>query len=428
MFIIRKLAISSAPLLIIGLLISGCTTPSSIKDSDLNTPLTHRYQRTEAELLSQSNKLKADFQKRGLVITHQQEYAYFDQVAAQVLPDTFRDHQFIQFHILKNPTTNAIALPTGDIYVFEGLIAVLENEAQLATVLAHELAHVTQRHNLKSYISKKNTVVVAHLANFALMGTGLAYFPAIATLAGHSRETEAEADQFAIDYLHDAGYPLSEAVETFRVFQSLPESAALKSSIYATHPDHAIRIKKIRTRIDTDFSDISLKPRTTGASDAFLNLKKTALLSSIRQRLLRHHYPLAIDLTNRYLESFETNAEINYLKGEAFRLMAEFPLRAANNQAKLNGKPKASKTLIEEYKQSASNNSEKAFQAFNQALEQDKAYSATYRSLGLLEKHKGNSAEAEQYLDLYLQMEENPRDKRFIQRVITNLKENNPDV
>lgn len=82
---------------------------------------------------------------------------YLADVARQLVPPGTLDAGVTpSIHVLINPSLNAFAYPTGPIYVHSGLLARLENEAQLATVLAHEIAHVVHRHAIRHLRQERN--------------------------------------------------------------------------------------------------------------------------------------------------------------------------------------------------------------------------------------------------------------------------------
>jgi predicted Zn-dependent protease len=82
---------------------------------------------------------------------------YLADVASRLLPPGTREAGVApSIHVLINPSLNAFAYPTGAIYVHSGLLARLENEAQLATVLAHEIAHVVHRHAIRHLRQERN--------------------------------------------------------------------------------------------------------------------------------------------------------------------------------------------------------------------------------------------------------------------------------
>ncbi|MCX8072229.1 MAG: M48 family metallopeptidase [Candidatus Binatia bacterium] len=72
--------------------------------------------------------------------------AYLDGIAARLLPSFGLDASTVQLRVVEDPFLNAFALPNGTLVISDGLLAQLDNEAQLACVLAHELTHFVERH------------------------------------------------------------------------------------------------------------------------------------------------------------------------------------------------------------------------------------------------------------------------------------------
>ncbi len=151
-------------------------------------------------------------------------------------PDTFH------FFVVENPQANAFAIPGGYIFVFDGLLTRLQNEEELAGVLAHEIGHVRRGHFFKN----QKQLVAADLAVLAaiLLGQGGGAVTAF-SLAGaaqlqlsYSRENEREADQSALQTLPAAGYDPMGLGEFFGVLYReehllLPEN---RFPYLATHP------------------------------------------------------------------------------------------------------------------------------------------------------------------------------------------------
>lgn len=130
------------------------------------------------------------------------------------------DEQF-RFTVLNTDQVNAFALPGGYVYVTRGLIALAENEAELAGVIAHEIGHVTARHTAERY----SQAMVANIGLNIVSIIGSVYgapretaqllsFGTQAVLSGYSREQELEADMLGVRYLGRAGYNTN-AMTTF---------------------------------------------------------------------------------------------------------------------------------------------------------------------------------------------------------------------
>jgi predicted Zn-dependent protease len=120
------------------------------------------------------------------------------------------------FTLLNSDVVNAFALPGGYVYVTRGLVALADNEAELAGVMAHEIGHVTARHSAQRYsrgvLAQGGVAIGSILAG--ILGGGMAAqavqeaggVGAQAYLAGYSRDQEFQADELGVRYLARAGY------------------------------------------------------------------------------------------------------------------------------------------------------------------------------------------------------------------------------
>ena len=154
---------------------------------------------------------------------------------------------------------NAFAVPGGYVYVFSGLIMNLNSESELAGVMAHELAHVTQRH-VASRMERAQFVSVGSLllavAGIVIGGPGggAAAAGALgagqATMLNYSRADETEADHIGLQYLIAAGYPPSGMVGGFKVLRQKSWMSGINVPTYlSTHPDLGDRINGLQARI-----------------------------------------------------------------------------------------------------------------------------------------------------------------------------------
>jgi predicted Zn-dependent protease len=161
----------------------------------------------EARTWSEAKDLRHIIVQSGLVYKDPALTAYVQHVVDRLYPE-FKGSMRVT--LLKSPDLNAFAVPDGDIYVNVGLLARFENEAQLATVLAHEGTHFTNRHG---YLSEENLKNDAAFATFgALLGVPiLPQLIAVSSMFGYSRELETEADQVGYQRLLQAGYDVREA-------------------------------------------------------------------------------------------------------------------------------------------------------------------------------------------------------------------------
>jgi len=163
--------------------------------------------------------------------------------------------------VIEDPSVNAFALPGGFFFVQTGLILKADNEAELAGVMAHEIAHVAARHGTRQATRGE----IAQLATIPLifMGGVAAYgiYQASGLLVPlsflqFSRNFEAEADYLGVQYMYKAGYDPTAFVDFFEKIQTLEKrKPGTIGKMFSTHPPTDDRIKKSQQEI------AGLKPR-----------------------------------------------------------------------------------------------------------------------------------------------------------------------
>ena len=176
--------------------------------------------------------------------------------SAPTTPAEIRSTPFT-FRVLDSPVVNAFALPGGYVYVTRGLLAYLNNEAQLSVVLGHEIGHVLARHGSQQ-------AQRAQLGQFGVLGAavlggivtgngrvaeGIAQYGgqgAQLLLMSYGRDAEREADQAGVAYAGFAGYDATQASGFFRSLQRLgAESGSAVPNFLSTHPDPGERAQTI---------------------------------------------------------------------------------------------------------------------------------------------------------------------------------------
>jgi predicted Zn-dependent protease len=168
-----------------------------------------------------------------------------------------------QFHLLRDPETiNAFALPGGQIFITLGLYDKLEDEAQLAGVLGHEIGHVINRH-ASEHMAKGQ--LGGALATAVGVGAsddrGRGYGAAIAAQVANqmlqlkfSRGDESEADSYGLRYMTQAGYDPREMVGVMEILRDASKGGRTPE-ILATHPLPDTRLQEIAARIKQMFPD-----------------------------------------------------------------------------------------------------------------------------------------------------------------------------
>mgnify|MGYP000667707688 CR=1 FL=1 len=178
-----------------------------------------------------------------------------DRLQRQMPPQPFP----LSVGVIRHGALNAFAGPGGHVFVHTGLFQNLENESSFAGVLAHELAHVSQRH-IASRIQKSQWVSIGTLLGVlagALLGgdagPALLYGSVAAgqsAMLSYSREDEREADQVGMNYLVKAGFKPQGMVQSFETIRKLRWLGGSMPVYLSTHPGVDERISYLRDRVD----------------------------------------------------------------------------------------------------------------------------------------------------------------------------------
>ncbi|MDD2967445.1 MAG: M48 family metalloprotease [Desulfovibrionaceae bacterium] len=188
-----------------------------------------------------------------------------DTLAKTMPPQPF---PFVAGVILHN-TMNAFAVPGGQVFIFSGLMMQLDSEAELAGVMAHEMAHVTQRH-MASRMEKAQAVTMGSLllavAGLALGGGGAAAVGAMgagqSAMLNYSRIDETEADSQGYQYLLKAKYPpqaMAQGFQKIRQKSWIGGGGSLPAYL-STHPDLGERISNIMARVQAAPASVRNRP------------------------------------------------------------------------------------------------------------------------------------------------------------------------
>jgi len=217
------LALVATVLLIVGFIQYGIPTLARIAAFSLPVE-------TESLIGGQSMELleRVYFEETQLSAQRQDELsAAFAAVVADVDPEG--DYRLL-FRASKPLGANALALPGGTVVVTDDLVELVDDDLKFASVMAHELGHLQQRHALRHVLQSMGTglVVVAITGDITSITSVAAALPTALVEAGFSREMEREADDAAAAWLHRNGH----GVELYGAFLS-----RLEEDHYARHPD-----------------------------------------------------------------------------------------------------------------------------------------------------------------------------------------------
>src|SRR3954454_7393445 len=162
-----------------------------------------------------------------------------------------------EFHVVDDASVNAFALPGGFIYVTRGLLTSINDEAELATVVGHEIGHVTNRHSVQQ-ISKQQlaqlglgvgSILSSDIARFGqLASTGLSVL-----FLKYGRDAENQADQAGFRYALNQDYDVREMTKVFETLDRISQTSGggKLPEWLSTHPAPENRIQHIENMLDT---------------------------------------------------------------------------------------------------------------------------------------------------------------------------------
>ena len=184
---------------------------------------------------------------------------YVNEIGQRIAAKSDRPDLTYTFTVLDSEQVNAFADPGGYIYVYRGLLALLNSEAELAAVLGHEIGHVTARHSAHRQAGAAAANVGATLVGILTGNPGLmdvAGMAGGAMVMGYSREQESEADELGLKFITRAGYEPAAMADSLLVLwnqeqfdlQSAREENRTPTSnggLFASHPDLDKRIREL---------------------------------------------------------------------------------------------------------------------------------------------------------------------------------------
>ncbi len=230
-----------------GKLLSGATQViSSTKEIDYKTE----------RIIGESLALEG-LQRFGTPVKNEALQQYVNLVGNAVASNSKRATIPYQFAVLDNPIQNAFAVPGGVIFISRALVAILDNEAELAAVLAHEIGHVAAKHALKStqraqLLQGVGTITAASIGGDKgkKLASTIGDMQSVLFDKGLDKDMEYEADLAAMETTYRTGYDPSGLIRVLEKLQKLEASNTdKKGSWFSTHPPLAERIARLKAQL-----------------------------------------------------------------------------------------------------------------------------------------------------------------------------------
>lgn len=362
-------------------LFQGCTTTRQIKPFETGAGVKATTE-GEQRLWTQAGQLDEAILKSGQIYEDPKLRGYLQGIMDDLFPEF--DGK-IRVQLLKDPVLNAFAMPNGSIYINIGLIAALENEAQIATVLAHEGIHFTQKHGALQRENFHNSVGIGMAVS--LLGVPfLGQLVAASSIFGYSREHEMEADRMGFERLIQAGYDVKEAPKTFEHLLLEAKANKIKEPFFfSTHPALKKRIEHFNLLITETDQEDPIKAESDYHTHV-KELREHVLKAKIKSG--RYDSIIAV-LNHDQLKRLYPEHRGFYL-GEALRLRGEADDR------------------------------QKAMDAYLLVEEDFPDFAPVYKSLGMLYYKNKDYANARSRFQTYLDLNPEGTDAGFIRHYLKN--------
>ncbi|MEY2633940.1 MAG: hypothetical protein RIR00_2594 [Pseudomonadota bacterium] len=293
----------------------------------------------------------------------------------------------LRIFLLRTPLFNASMAPNGMMQVWSGLLLRVENEAQLAAVLGHEIGHYLQRHSLERMRDVKAKSAFGQFVGlFGAVGA-LGQLAVLASAFAYGRDHEREADRIGAVLMHRAGFDVGEAAVVWRNLQSEQAGApgaGKPNPLFATHPPSPEREENLRSYAST------LPGGDKGEAPYLLRLRPH-LDMLLQDEIHRGQFGETLALFARLRQREEFSALIDFYRGELYRQRGQ------------------------------DGDQELALADYRRATQAPSPPAAAFRGIGLIARQRGRNDEARAAFSRYLELAPEAPDAAFIRNYLTEL-------
>jgi predicted Zn-dependent protease len=311
--------------------------------------------------------------------------AYLNAVLRQLYAHPLREGSHLSVKVIVDPTLNAFALPNGALYIHTGMLARLENEAQLAAVLSHEVTHAIHRHGLKNYRNIKNqsAVLAAFTVSTGGLGALLGGVGMMASVSGYSQDLEREADAVGFKMMVECGYDPRESSKVFRTLLAESKRSKIKEPFFfGSHPKLAERIASYDQLVGA-LPPSQRQGRTEAA--AYTEILPRVLLGNSEAASRVRDFDFAQTCAERCLLLQPDNGDARFQLAEVFR------------------------------RRDGESDAATALRHYRELVSRDPNFATAYRGMGLTSMKLGDKAAAAAAFERYLLLLPAAEDRAYIQ-------------
>jgi len=409
-------------------LLAGC---ASTKVPPIGSERPFQMAADERRIWADAEKEEAKLEKSGKVYDDPLLEEYLGRIGDRLLPEAVKQAggPGFRFTVFRDPSINAFAMPNGRVYVHTGLLARFENEAQLATVLGHELTHVTNRDALRFQRDATNKMialnvlaiaasigvavaagkqaergnvvgaaVLSQTAN-AILGLGL-QLAALAAINGYGRDIERQADEEGLARMVKAGYDPTQAP---RVYQLLKKDGGdpsrLENFFFGNHPRLDERIETTGALLASRYAAQAQAPDRIVDTPEFNLRIRTVVRENAALDIRAGRFNLAKAQLDRVLAITPRDPVAHLYYGDLYRIQSQRAKALADKESLV-------RRAIDEY---------------TEAARLDPAYPDPFRQLGFLHYQQEERDRAREAFQTYLRLKPDAPDARRIKEYLLEL-------
>lgn len=381
-------------------LISGCATVAMPKIGEEGYSVADDEQR----LLKRADELCERLDESGYIYENKRLEEYLTNIGNTLLPDNIKSEGItIKVRVLSEPSLNAFALINGKVYVHTGMLATIDNESQIAALLAHEISHIVGRHTLKQFRSTINksaffSTIQAPAALIAGdLGGVLAQLAVVSSMYGYSRELELEVDKDGFKMMQMQGYDTEEALRLFKRLDEFIENEEIKQPFFfSTHPNVAARIANYEILIRENPRQV-IRSRDKDKND-YSELVNELVLDNCKLCLQEGMFKTAQNNIDKFISKNPSDARGYYYLGELYR------------QRQDHGKKEKQRDKTLDYP--------KAIEVYDQAIRIDPQFCDAFKQKGRILEKEGKVDEAKDCFRQYLKLNPDAQEKEYFERYL----------